>query len=116
MSSIQYLKLSKFIGVEMSLPQKERMRAKDILKVVRDQSERLMEISPAIPDSLKREFQHKFHDTKCAVPEIANGLHKIQINDYLSPPNTAEPTPAPRFRLTSPPPPVENEENKTEGV
>jgi len=118
MSSIQYLKLSKFIGVEMSLPQKERMRAKDILKVVRDQSERLMEISPAIPDSLKNEFKHKFHDTKCAVPEIANGLHKIQINDYLSPPNTVEASPVRPFRLQPLPVavPVENEENKTEDV
>jgi hypothetical protein len=97
MSSIQYLKLSKFVGVEMALPQKERMRAKDILKVVREQSERLMEISPAIPDSIKREFQHKFHDNKCAVPEVANGIHKIHINDYTSP------TTSPNFSLSIPP-------------
>jgi hypothetical protein len=82
MAGIQYLKLSKFIGVEMSLPQKERIRAKDILKIVRDQSERLMEISPAIPDFLKAEFQVKFKDNECAVPEIANGIHKINVNRH----------------------------------
>lgn len=80
MAGIQYLKLSKFIGVEMSLPQKERIRAKDILKIVRDQSERLMEISPAIPDFLKVEYQKNFKDNECSVPEVANGIHKININ------------------------------------
>ena len=80
MAGIQYLKLSKFISVEMSLPQKERIRAKDILKIVRDQSERLMEIGPAIPDFLKVEYQDKFKDNECAVPEVANGIHKININ------------------------------------
>jgi hypothetical protein len=82
MAGIQYLKLSKFINVEMSLPQNERIRAKDILKIVRDQSERLMEISPAVPDFLKAEFQKSFKDTECAVPEVANGIHKININRH----------------------------------
>jgi hypothetical protein len=83
MAGIQYLKLSKFIGVEMSLPQKERIRAKDILKIVRDQSERLMEISPAIPDFLKAEYQKNFKDfSEVAVPEVANGIHKISINRH----------------------------------
>jgi hypothetical protein len=82
MAGIQYLKLSKFISVEMSLPQNERIRAKDILKIVRDQSERLMEISPAIPDFLKGEYQAKFKDNECSVPEVANGIHKININRH----------------------------------
>ena len=82
MSAISYLKLSKFISVEMSLPQIERIRARDILKIVREQSERLMEISPAIPDFLKGEYQYKFKDNNCAVPEVANGIHKIEINRH----------------------------------
>ena len=83
MAGTQYLKLSKFISVEMSLPQNERIRAKDILKIVRDQSERLMEISPAIPDFLKAEYQKNFKDfSEVAVPEVANGIHKISINRH----------------------------------
>jgi len=82
MAGIQYLKLSKFLSVEMSLPQKERIRAKDILKIVREQSERLLEISPAIPDFLKADFQAHFKDNECAVPEVANGIHKISINRH----------------------------------
>lgn len=82
MAGIQYLKLSKFLSVEMSLPQKERIRAKDILKIVREQSERLLEISPAIPDFLKADFQANFKDNECAVPEVANGIHKISINRH----------------------------------
>ena len=81
-SSIQYLRLSKFINVEMSLPQNERMKAKDILKVVREQSERLMEISPQIPEFVKKDYQVQFKTSECAVPEIANGIHKIQINRH----------------------------------
>jgi hypothetical protein len=82
MAAIQYLKLSKFLSVEMSLPQKERIRAKDILKIVREHSERLLEISPAIPDFLKVDFQAHFKDNDCAVPEVANGIHKISINRH----------------------------------
>jgi hypothetical protein len=78
--SIQYLKLSKFINMEMALSRKERIRAKDMLKMVREQSERLMEISPAIPTKFKALYNSKFHDIQdVSHPEVTNGIQKVSI-------------------------------------
>jgi hypothetical protein len=89
-SSIQYLKLNKFINVELALARRERIRAKDMLKVVREQSERLLEISPAVPPHLKKLYNEKFHnDNDVSHPEITNGIQKIEI---YNPPETPQHT------------------------
>jgi len=81
-TAIQYLKFHKFISIEMSLPLSERMDAKDMLKVVREQTDRLLEISPIVPDHIKNAFQEKIKGTTIAVPESANGVHQIEINHH----------------------------------
>jgi len=84
-SAIQYSKLSKFISIELSLPRCERMRAKDMLKMVRESTDRLMEISPLIPDIIKNQFNDKFESSKTiAKPEITNGIHKIEVNSHTN--------------------------------
>jgi len=79
-SSIHYSKLYRFITVELSLPREERMNPHDFLKYVKDQYDRLQEISPMVPQKVIQEFQHKFkHETEISKPEEANGLEKITI-------------------------------------
>ena len=79
-SSIHYSKLYRFITVELSLPREERMNPHDFLKYVKDQYDRLQEISPMVPQKVIREFQKKFkHETEISKPEEANGLEKITI-------------------------------------
>jgi hypothetical protein len=79
-SSIHYSKLYRFITVELSLPREERMNPHDFLKYVKDQYDRLQEISPMVPQKVIREFQRKFkHETEISKPEEANGLEKITI-------------------------------------
>jgi hypothetical protein len=79
-SAIHYAKLYRFITVELSLPRIERMSPHDLLKYVKDQYDRLAEISPMVPELVIREFQHKFrHEKEISKPEEANGLHKINI-------------------------------------
>jgi hypothetical protein len=79
-SSIHYAKLYRFIHVEMSLPRDERMSPQDLLKYVKDQYDRLQEVSPLIPESVIRLFNHRFqHETDISKPEEANGLEKIEI-------------------------------------
>jgi hypothetical protein len=98
--SIQYLKLSKFINMEMALSRRERIRAKDMLKMVREQSERLMEISPAIPTKFKVLYNSKFHDIQgISHPEVTNGIQKVSIykeNEIVPEP----PKPQERVRIT----------------
>jgi hypothetical protein len=77
---ITYQKLFKFISVELSLPRRERMDATDLLKVVREEVDRLCETSPMLPLNIIQEFQSRFKKyTDIARPEITNGLERIYI-------------------------------------
>ena len=82
MMSIQYAKLFRFLSVEMSLPRVERMSPYDLLKYVKDQYDRLAEISPLIPPKIILEFNTKFSKPEykeISKPEITNGLNHIEI-------------------------------------
>jgi hypothetical protein len=81
-ADIQWAKLHRFISVEMTLPRNERIQAKDMLKIVRENIERLSETSPQAPENLIKEFQDKFSSkyADVAVPDAANGLKKVVIN------------------------------------
>ena len=80
-ADLTYKKVYKFILIELALPRTERMAAKDMLKVVRDETQRLEETSPQIPDTIIRDFKNKFGDTTPEVtkPEITNGLDPIYV-------------------------------------
>ena len=80
-SAIQYKKISRFLTIELSLPKTERIQAKDILKLAREQIERLLEISPAVPEAIQEKYKSKFRaNTDVAHPEIISGLNKVFIN------------------------------------
>lgn len=77
---LTYGKLYRFITIEMSLPRSQRMNAKDFLKTIRDQIDRLGEICPAIPPDIIVTFNQKFRDDpEITKPEITNGLEKIVV-------------------------------------
>jgi len=79
-SSIHYAKLYRFINVEMRLPREQRMQPGDFLKYVKDQYDRLAELSPPIPSSVARSFSSQMEKYKdISKPEETNGLNKIQI-------------------------------------
>jgi hypothetical protein len=104
-SYLQYSKMYRFLNVEMSLPRDERMKPKDLLKYIRDEYERLNEISPLIPPNLIKIFNDKFGDEKeISQPEEVNGLERIIV--YNPPPAKVEvevQTPS-----DEPPPPEED--------
>lgn len=76
-----YGKIYRFIQIELALPRSERIAAKDMLKIVREQCDRLQETSPQIPDIVIAEFKAKFStDTEVTKPEITNGLHPIHVH------------------------------------
>jgi hypothetical protein len=79
-ASISYEKLYRFLNVEMSLPRHERMTAGDLLKTVKNEYDRLTEISPLVPESIIQEFGRKFEKiADVSKPEITNGLEKIVV-------------------------------------
>ena len=88
-ADITYKKVYKFILIELALPRNERMAAKDMLKIVRDETQRLEETSPQVPDNIINQFKRKFGDSTPEVtkPEITNGLDPI----YVYPSNVESP-------------------------
>jgi hypothetical protein len=80
-TALQYTKLLKFITIEMTLPKEERIRARDMLKMIRETAERLLETSPAIPRHIIAEYKKRF-DSKTDIthPEMTTGVIKLVIN------------------------------------
>lgn len=79
-SSIQYYKVYNFIKIELSLPRAQRTKIDDFLKIIKQDLERLKEISPLIPDNIIKDYKLYFNvdDYKdVSKPEICNGLSKI---------------------------------------
>jgi hypothetical protein len=89
-ADIQWAKLHRFISVEMTLPRNERIQAKDMLKICREQIERLSETSPQAPPHILDLFHTKMEGKYAgvAIPDCANGLKKVVIN---SPDNPSSP-------------------------
>jgi hypothetical protein len=102
-SSITYNKIYRFILVELALPRNERMLAKDFLKTIREDLDRLNETSPAIPDNIIQMFKDKFEDSTPDVkkPEITNGLDPILM--YPLPPDENVEPPTSVKRVTTSP-------------
>jgi hypothetical protein len=104
-SYLQYSKMYRFINVEMSLPREERMKPRDFLKYVRDEYERLNEISPLIPPKLIKIFNDKFANEKdISQPEEVNGLEKISV--YVPPPRETAEISIQTVSDETPPPPL----------
>jgi len=83
-SAIQYAKLYRFLKIEMSLPRNQRMSPTDLLKKVKDDYDRLAEISYIVPNEVIEDFKKKFSNDKYAdisLPEEANGLSKVVVFD-----------------------------------
>lgn len=93
MAALAYQKLYRFLTIELALPRKERMAARDLLKIVRETIERLAEISPSLPPSVIAKYQENFAEHESAKPEVANGLHTIDIYPESS-------VPAERVKIT----------------
>jgi hypothetical protein len=99
---ITYQKLYRFIATEMSLPRLERMKASDLLKVVREEYDRLAETSPMINMQIINMFSAKFDSGYPGVarPEIANGLEKIYIYKEQLDPETGNSKPSLKKAIT----------------
>lgn len=64
----------------MGLPREERQEPAVLLKLIRDEYDRLQEISPLLPPEIVKEFQTKFkEETDISKPEETNGLEQITI-------------------------------------
>jgi len=80
-SSIQYYKVYNFIKIELSLPRSQRTAVSDFLKLIKEDLERLKEISPQIDDGIILQYKRNFgidEYKNISKPEICNGLTSIE--------------------------------------
>ena len=56
-ASIQYTKLGRFLTIELALPKNERISADALLKLTKQDIERLLEISPIIPETIIKQYK-----------------------------------------------------------
>lgn len=83
-SSLQYARLFRSIVVELNLPRDERRPPNVLLKDIKDQYDRLQEISPLLPPNVVTVFRRKFDSYKdVSKPPELNGLEAITIYPVL---------------------------------
>ena len=85
MAALHYSKLYRYLSIELALPRDTRTPAKHLIKFVREQVDRLGEVSPIIPEDVVREFNRLFGATTPDItkPEITNGLEAIHVYNSL---------------------------------
>ena len=86
-SSIAWDKFYRNIKIELSKHPSERVNPSQMLKVCKEEYDRLIETSPVIPDKIIKSFKYSFKDTKyyqiIRKPEICDEL--ISTEQYRNP-------------------------------
>jgi hypothetical protein len=82
-SYLNFMKLNRFINIELSVQRSERIIVKDLIKIIRNEYERLMENSPLIDGDIiklfKKKYKKYYDDKIIAFPIECNGLEPTQI-------------------------------------
>jgi hypothetical protein len=77
-SSIAWDKFYRNIKIELAKHPSERMQVLQLLKICKEEFDRLMETSPVIPDKIIADFKESFEET-----EIYKSISKPEICDVL---------------------------------
>ncbi len=88
-ASLAYNKLHAFLSLQLSLPRNERKSANDVIEMVKIETEKLADVAPLLPQSIKESFQKRFGTlADYSVPHILNGLEKVSITTIETVPAT----------------------------
>lgn len=92
-ASMSWGKLNRLISVELSLRRDQRVQCQDFVKISRAEVDRLIEMSPMIPQPILDKFRKEFADNlQLKKPDICNGIdHTMVCMDVaprFSPPNS----------------------------
>jgi hypothetical protein len=79
-SAIQYAKQHRFLLVELRLPRSERINPSALLKMIRNDYDRLAEVSPALPSESLTYFEKRYGKYDISKPPEANGLEPVLIH------------------------------------
>jgi hypothetical protein len=98
-AALSYEKLHRTLTFELSIPRAERTAPDILMKQLKEEADRLNEVSPQLPTFAIKLFKKSFPNTDhVAIPAILNGLEPIAITrdaQTVATPFTPAPPPPP---------------------
>lgn len=79
-SSLQYAKTNKLIAVELALQSGDRIAAKDLLNIIKQDLQTLAEYAPMLDDVVIEKFKDLYGKYPTKKSNLTNGLTSIHIN------------------------------------
>jgi hypothetical protein len=80
MTSLNYIKISKYIQLQLSLEKDCRVKAGDLFGLIQNDLQNIRDSEPLIPQEVIDKFNSKYRDEPTCKPAITNGLTQIRIN------------------------------------
>jgi hypothetical protein len=82
MTSLCYLRISRWIRLQLSLEEECRIPAKDLYDVIIKDLQNVREGEPIVPRDVIDSFNERYKDEETAKPAIVNGLTVVNINKH----------------------------------
>lgn len=80
MTSLNYIRISKWIQIQLSLERDCRVNALDLFNTINNDLQNIRDAEPAIPYQVITEFNKQYKEEPTAKPAITNGLTQVKIN------------------------------------
>jgi hypothetical protein len=80
MVALNYLRISKFIQLQLSLEKDCRVKPSDLFQIIQNDLQNIRDAEPLVPSRIIQKFNEKYKDEPTAKPAITNGLTQIRIN------------------------------------
>jgi len=82
-AAISYKRMYMLVELQLRLPVLERIRAKDLVKMVKSEIERMVETTHPLPDTIVNNFRGKYKDyiSTISFPQESNGLKAVTIHE-----------------------------------
>ncbi len=80
MTSLNYIRISKWIQLQLSLERNCRVNPKDLYDTITNDLQAIRESEPIITKDIIRTYNLQYKDENTAKPPICNGLTNVKIN------------------------------------
>ena len=77
--SLSYKKISKTIQLQLSLQRENRIDAKDLVDIIKNDLQNLQDSEPMIDPDIIRQFNVRYKDEPTTKPAITNGLTIVSV-------------------------------------
>ena len=80
MTALNYLRISKFIQLQLSLEKECRVKPQDLFQLIQNDLQNIRDAEPLVPSEVINAFNVRYKDEPTSKPAITNGLTQIRIN------------------------------------